>query len=168
MNDPLDNASLQTELVAALLKERRKDRHWRITKTIIWLCILVFVFLSYYLPHHTHKSEFNGQSYVSLVRLNGVIMPGTNFSAKEVLPLLARAFKDKNAKGVVLIINSPGGSPVQASIIHDDIEYLEMDKTGIHVAQYLTELPPQEILEEKLKLAVQIARENHVKRELIK
>ena len=51
---------------------------------------------------------------------------------------------------------------------HDDIEYLEMDKTGIHVAQYLTELPPQEILEKKLKLAVQIARENHIKRELIK
>ena len=38
----------------------------------------------------------------------------------------------------------------------DDIEYLEMDKTGIHVAQYLTELPPREILEKKLKLAIQL------------
>lgn len=49
---------------------------------------------------------------------------------------------------------------------HDDIEYLEMDKTGIHVAQYLTELPPKEILEERLRQAIQIARENLLKRAL--
>lgn len=51
---------------------------------------------------------------------------------------------------------------------HDDIEYLEMDKTGIHVAQYLTELPPKEILEKKLKLAVQLAKENQLKKQLEK
>lgn len=50
----------------------------------------------------------------------------------------------------------------------DDIEYLEMDKTGIHVAQYLTELPPKEILEQKLKSAIRIARENYVKKEIRK
>jgi predicted nuclease of restriction endonuclease-like (RecB) superfamily len=48
----------------------------------------------------------------------------------------------------------------------DDIEYLEMDKTGIHVAQYLTELPPKEILEKKLKLAIQLARENQLKKQI--
>ncbi|NBQ48751.1 MAG: DUF1016 domain-containing protein, partial [Sphingobacteriia bacterium] len=44
--------------------------------------------------------------------------------------------------------------------------YLEMDKTGIHVAQYLTELPPREILEQKLKQAIQLARENQIKKQL--
>lgn len=48
----------------------------------------------------------------------------------------------------------------------DDIEYLEMDKTGIHVAQYLTELPPKEILEQKFKQAIQLARENQLKRQI--
>ena len=48
----------------------------------------------------------------------------------------------------------------------DDIEYLEMDKTGIHVAQYLTELPPKEILEERLRKAIAIAKENFLKRSL--
>lgn len=48
----------------------------------------------------------------------------------------------------------------------DDIEYLEMDKTGIHVAQYLTELPPREILEKKLKLAIQLARENQLMKQI--
>ena len=50
---------------------------------------------------------------------------------------------------------------------HDDIEYLEMDKTGIHVAQYLTELPPKEMLEENLRKAISTARETHIKRLLL-
>ena len=119
------NNDFQKTLVDALLSERRKDRHWRIIKTVIWLAIIIAIFLSCYVPKHEDKNNFDGKPYVSLVRLNGVIMPGTSFSAREVLPLLARAFKDKDSKGVVLLINSPGGSPVQASIIHDDILYLK-------------------------------------------
>ena len=46
----------------------------------------------------------------------------------------------------------------------EDIEYLEMDKTGIHVAQYLTELPSREILDQKLKQAITLARENQAKK----
>ena len=45
----------------------------------------------------------------------------------------------------------------------EDIEYLEMDKSGIHVARYLTDLPPRNILESKLKEAIKIARENQAK-----
>jgi predicted nuclease of restriction endonuclease-like (RecB) superfamily len=45
----------------------------------------------------------------------------------------------------------------------EDIEYLEMDKTGIHVAQYLTVLPSKNILENKLKQAIALAKENHIK-----
>ena len=125
MSDNLNNMDFQKTLVDALLSERRKDRRWHIIKAIIWLVVLAMIFLMCYLPGHSRKNDFDGKPYVSLVRLNGIIMPGTNFSAREVLPQLARAFKDKNAKGVVLVINSPGGSPVQASIIHDDIEYLK-------------------------------------------
>ena len=49
----------------------------------------------------------------------------------------------------------------------DDIEYLEMDKTGIHVAQYLTELPPKEILESHLRKAIAVAKENLLKKSLV-
>ena len=119
------NNDFQKTLVDALLSERRNDRHWRIIKTFIWLAIFIAILLSFYVPKHEHSNHFDGKPYVSLVRLNGVIMPGSSFSARDVLPLLARAFKDKNSKGVVLLINSPGGSPVQASIIHDDILYLK-------------------------------------------
>lgn len=48
----------------------------------------------------------------------------------------------------------------------EDIEYLELDKSGIHVAQYLTGLPPKEILEAKLRQAINVARENYTKKEI--
>jgi predicted nuclease of restriction endonuclease-like (RecB) superfamily len=49
----------------------------------------------------------------------------------------------------------------------EDIEYLEMDKVGIHVAEYITALPPKAVLEEKLKNAVMLAKENQLKRKLL-
>lgn len=64
--------------------------------------------------------------------------------------------------------NKPLGIILCAGKDRDDIEYLEMDKTGIHVAQYLTEMPPKEILESRLRKAIAIARETHLKQILLK
>lgn len=55
----------------------------------------------------------------------------------------------------------PLGLILCAEKTQEHIELLELDKSGIHVAQYLTELPPKEILEEKLKIAIKIAREKY-------
>ena len=60
----------------------------------------------------------------------------------------------------------PMGIILCAGKDHDDIEYLEMDKTGIHVAQYLTELPPKEVLESHLRKAIAVAKENLLKKNL--
>lgn len=59
--------------------------------------------------------------------------------------------------------NKPLGIILCAGKDEDDIEYLEMDKTGIHVAQYITELPPQDILENKFRQAIINAREKYEK-----
>jgi predicted nuclease of restriction endonuclease-like (RecB) superfamily len=64
--------------------------------------------------------------------------------------------------------DKPMGIILCAGKDHDDIEYLEMDKTGIHVAQYLTELPPKAILEAHLRKAIAIAKENLLKKSLLK
>jgi predicted nuclease of restriction endonuclease-like (RecB) superfamily len=60
----------------------------------------------------------------------------------------------------------PMGIILCAGKDNNDIEYLEMDKTGIHVAQYLTELPPKKILEARLHKAITIAKENFLKKSL--
>ncbi len=120
------NTDFQNTLVEALIAERRSDRRWKIFRSLLWVCVVLFCFLLIYFSGSSSSVDtLAGKSYVSLIRLNGVIMPGTRFSADNVIPQLNRAFADRNSKGVILVINSPGGSPVQAGIIHDRIEYLK-------------------------------------------
>jgi protease-4 len=59
-----------------------------------------------------------------MVELNGAIAPGSDASAEKVIGALQAAFKDKNTQGVVLRINSPGGSPVQSQTIYDEMRRL--------------------------------------------
>lgn len=58
-------------------------------------------------------------NYVSLVRMNGEIGPDAKISAAKYIPAIKTAFEDKDARGVVIEINSPGGAPVQSALIHD-------------------------------------------------
>lgn len=121
---------IEERLVQELIEEKKRDRTWRnirwIGWMIVWLLILFFLFSSFGLFSFGGKADKSaGQPYVSLIRLNGVIMPDSDFSAEKILPQLNEAFTDTASRGVVLLINSPGGSPVQASIIHDKIQSLK-------------------------------------------
>lgn len=120
-----DQASLEKTLINRLFKERRADRRWKIIRFSIWVLILLLFAALIFSPKQKYTSTITQAPYVSLIRLNGVIMPDRGFSARKILPRLARAFADKKAKGVLIVINSPGGSPVQASIIHDKIIQLK-------------------------------------------
>jgi protease-4 len=119
-----NNNTLTAELVRDLIKERRRDRRWRTFRFLIifgLIGFLLFTAFSSSTPDPTDKETGIGSKYISLVRLNGVIAPEATFSAEQVIPLLRQAFADKEAKGVILDINSGGGTPVQAAIIHDEI-----------------------------------------------
>ena len=119
-------AKLEKEIVKSLLSDRKSERRWRNIRTFSWLFFLVMYAILIFGPAKTKiTAKTVTKPYVSLVRLKGMIMPGQKFSAKKVIPLLNKAFADKKAKGVVLVINSPGGSPVQSSIIHDKIIQLK-------------------------------------------
>jgi protease-4 len=127
MQNEINNQSLVNTLVDDLIKERRSDRRWKNIRFFIVLLFVVAMFaLIFSESTQPTLSEGEGESYVSLIRLNGMIGPGESFSAENVLPVLQQAFKDKTSKGVILDINSGGGTPVQASIIHDAI--LELKK----------------------------------------
>ena len=120
-----DNASLEQELVTSLIRDRRSDRRWRNIRFFSFIFLIgAFVFYLNYTPSHAHNSNAK-KSYVSLVTMYGPIFSDKAFSAEQVIPELHNAFKDKDSKGVVLVIDSPGGSPVQASIIHDKIMQLK-------------------------------------------
>ena len=118
MLDRNENEASKT-LVQDLLKEKRRDRFWRNLRSFAWLLLIGYIVFNLLSFKNTNSKK--GGRYVALIRVDGMIAPGRGFSAEEVIPTLHDAFTDEKAAGVVIDINSPGGTPVQASIIHDAI-----------------------------------------------
>lgn len=123
----IENNSVDKEIAQSFIQERRRERRWRNIRFFGWIILLLLYAILIFGPSTSDPSDavLKDKPYVSLVRLNGEIMPGNSFSAEKVVPQLISAFKDKKSSGVVLLVNSPGGSPVQASIIHDKILQLK-------------------------------------------
>jgi protease-4 len=109
------------KLALSAIQEQRRTRHWSILfKTLGFLYLFVVLFLA--------AGWFEGdgvsiKEHTALVDLQGVIA-ADQASADSVISSLQGAFEDKKTKGVVLRINSPGGSPVQAGQIYDEIRRL--------------------------------------------
>jgi len=119
--------TLEQVLVDEILRDRRRDRRWRIIR--FSLLFLAFIALLVLLVMAGRASdEGTGPSprgpYAAVVRMEGTIAPSEGISARRFNSVLADAFADRAAAGVVLVINSPGGTPVQASLIHDRLVQL--------------------------------------------
>ncbi len=117
---------MDEQIVKLLLDDRKRDRRWRNIRFFIMAFFTLLFLVLIFAPSGRHLGAGPiKKPYVALIHLNGTISARTPFSARKVIPLLNKAFADKKAKGVILVINSPGGSAVQASIIHDKIEQLK-------------------------------------------
>ncbi len=114
-------------LVNDLLKEKRADRRWRNIRFFLWFAFIVYIAWNVFDTFNNKPALTSattgvmGGKYIALVRLNGMIAPDRDFSAEDIIPVLYDAFSDKNVAGIVINVNSPGGTPVQAAIIHDAI-----------------------------------------------
>ena len=106
------------------LGEQRLSRRWKTALGIAWL-LLLFLLLFAILGWIGGKRDGSSlEKHTALVELKGVISSESKASADKINSALQHAFKDKNTQGVVLRINSPGGSPVQAGYINDEIKRL--------------------------------------------
>lgn len=117
--------NLNDELVQQLINERRSDRRWKNGRFFGWMAILLIYSFFLFIPSPANLGSQPTKPYASLVRINGTILPASPNSADNIGISLYHAFADKRARGVVLLINSPGGSAVQSSLIHDKIQYLK-------------------------------------------
>jgi protease-4 len=122
------------KLVFATLKEQRARRRWSIFFKFVTLALVVWaIWLASDLGGS--EVEFEGK-HTALVVIDGTIESGAGGgSAETVIPALNSAFSDNNSVGVILRINSPGGSPVQAGMINDEITRLRKayPKKPLHV-----------------------------------
>jgi len=110
-------------LATAALKEQRRSRMWGIFFKLLFFTYLTLMILLA-VDWRDKTAEVASGRHTALVELNGLIAPGTDTSAEKINASLRAAFKDSSTKGVVLRINSPGGSPVQAQNIYDEIRRL--------------------------------------------
>ena len=128
-NDGQWERGLIEKLATEALKEQRRARRWGIfwkVLTFAYLTVLIVLAVDW-------KDGVDSKSgkHTALVELTGIIGPGTDSSAEKVALALQAAFKDKNTQGVVLRINSPGGSPVQSQSIYDEMKRLRLKYPAI-------------------------------------
>jgi protease IV len=128
-NDQQWERGLIEKLAMAALKEQRRARLWGIFwKLLTFAYITVVILLA---VDWKGSSDAKTGRHTALVEIKGLIAPGADSSAEKVALALQSAFKDKNTQGVVLRINSPGGSPVQAQNIFDEVKRLRTKYPGV-------------------------------------
>ncbi len=116
-----ERATLE-KLAFASLREQRATRRWKTFVRLGWLAF--FIFLVWLGMSRANTAATTTSPHTAVVEIKGEIANGAEASAEFVVAAMKTAFEDAGAKGVVLLINSPGGSPVQAGIIYDEIRRL--------------------------------------------
>ncbi len=112
------------KLAFSTLTEQRSARRWRTFTRLAWLVFLIFI-VWWGLSRDMATTSKSGP-HTAVVDIKGEIASGAEASAEYVVAALRSAFEDEGSKAVVLLVNSPGGSPVQAGIINDEIMRLKV------------------------------------------
>jgi len=105
-------------------KEQKRTRRWGIffkLLTFTYLFVALFLFMN---TGVLNKEQKNQQPHTAMVVVNGVIAADEEANANNIASALRAAFKNEQSKAVMLVINSPGGSPVQSGYVNDEIKRL--------------------------------------------
>lgn len=126
MKDESNNEPWERELISNLamgaLKEQRRARRWGIFFKLFMVTYLV-VFLLVLIPG-TETGLTSSKPHTAIIELRGVIADNAEASADNIVTSLRDAFEAKHVSGIIMRINSPGGSPVQSGYIYDEIKRL--------------------------------------------
>ena len=109
------------KLVLATVAEQRAARRWRIFWRLLWLAILGGIVWGISVSTRDLTGAAKSSPHTAVIDIKGEIAANGPSSADGVVASLRSAFDDAGAQAVVLLVNSPGGSPVQAGIINDEI-----------------------------------------------
>ncbi|HSC81520.1 MAG TPA: S49 family peptidase [Chitinolyticbacter sp.] len=125
MQDNWEREALN-QLLQAGIKEQRRTRRWGIFFKLLgfgYLFVVLALFMGWF--GNRAAEDVNVGPHTALVNLDGVIMAGGEADVATVAQGLRDAFEDNKTRGVILRVNSPGGSPVQSGQLHDEIVRLK-------------------------------------------
>jgi len=121
-NEPPWERQLLEKVAFAALREQRAKRRWGIFFKLAGLSYLVAVLVM--VVDWGGSEQLADARHTAVIHLHGTIEAQGEASAQNINDALEEAFADKRTAGVILRVNSPGGSPVQAGIVHDEIRRL--------------------------------------------
>jgi protease-4 len=130
-------------LVFAALTEQRRARRWRVFFMlffIVYLSVVTITLMSAGDPGAGVAGKADGEQHTALVKLSGVIADDEPGGSKNVLSGLRKAFEHEDTAGIVIEINSPGGSPVQSAYIFDEIMRLQQEHESVPVYAVVTDI----------------------------
>lgn len=130
---------LENTLQASLLEQRRARRWGIFFKSLTFVYLFVAILL--FSPFSGMDSAGSGTGpHTAVIELRGMIADQQEASADNLVTSLRRAFEDENTRGVVLRINSPGGSPVQSGYVYEEIRRLRAAHPDIPLHAVITDL----------------------------
>ena len=121
-NEPPWERQLLEKVAFAALREQRAKRRWGIFFELAYLSYLIAVLVM--VVDWGGSEQLADARHTAVIHLHGTIEAQGEASAQNINNALEEAFADKRTAGVILRVNSPGGSPVQAGIVHDEIRRL--------------------------------------------
>jgi protease-4 len=131
---------LLEKTLQASVVEQRRARRWGIFFKLLAF-VYVFGVLALFTPSlKLDKSASSAEGHTALIEVRGMIMADEAASADNIVGSLRAAFEDEKTKGIVLRINSPGGSPVQSGYIYDEIKRLRGEHPDTKVYAVISDL----------------------------
>ncbi len=130
------NRDIINRLVFSSLNEQRRTRRWSIFFKFLTFALLfgyLAVFMAALSKNDGISNLGKGGPHTALIEIQGVISSSSQANADNIITGLRDAFENKNTKGIILRINSPGGSPVQSGYINDEIVRLREKYKDIQV-----------------------------------
>ena len=133
MDDNNKAVNALKEIALEGIKEQRRARRWGIFFKLALLSYFLIFIIAMTSDLSDSSTASDADEITAVVDITGVIMDGAEASAEFVNASLQKAFEDERTKGVLIRINSPGGSPVQAGYINDEIYRLKAKYPDIPV-----------------------------------
>ncbi len=131
--------ALVNKIATEAITEQRRARRWSVFFKLFMVgYVSIFTFM--FLVDGWDGASMGGKKHTALVDISGVISADTQANADYIVSGLRAAFEDKNTAGIILRINSPGGSPVQAGYVNNEIYRLREEYPDIPLYSVITDI----------------------------
>ena len=131
--------TLVNKIASEAITEQRRARRWSVFFKL-FLVGYVSVFTVFYLVDGLDGPSLGGKKHTALIDISGVISAESQANADNIVSGLRAAYEDKNTAGIILRINSPGGSPVQAGYVNNEIYRLREEYPDIPFYSVITDI----------------------------